>query len=160
MPAPSALIDDFLSVLDPLRRAVADLTPDQLTARPVPGRWSTLEVVCHLADSEQAWCHRMKRVIAEDRPLLIGYDESRLAASLGYQSRDLADELDLLGRMRRQMAAILRSLPDSAWSRQGVHNERGLVTLEEMVRIEAEHVTHHVRHILDKRRALGLPVEP
>ena len=31
-------------------------------ARPVPGKWSTLEVVCHLVDSEQAWCHRMKRV--------------------------------------------------------------------------------------------------
>ena len=43
---------------------------EALKARPVPGKWSTLEVVCHLVDSEQAWCHRMKRVIAEDNPLL------------------------------------------------------------------------------------------
>lgn len=54
------------------------------------------------------------------------------------------------------MAVILRTLPDSAWSRLGVHNERGLMTLEEMVRVEAEHVAHHLRHVLDKRRALGL----
>jgi uncharacterized damage-inducible protein DinB len=159
MPSHQALIDELLSGLGALRRAVADLTPEQWTARPVAGRWSTLEVVCHLVDSEQAWCHRMKRVIAEDRPLLIGYDETRFTAALGYHDRDSAEELELLERQRRQMAAVLGRLPETAWSRQGVHSERGLVTLAEMVRLESEHVFHHLRHVQDKRRALGLPVE-
>src|SRR5436309_10022241 len=113
------LIEAYLDGVALLRRAVGGMSREQLTARPVPGRWSTLEVVCHLADSEQAWCHRMKRVIAEDRPLLIGYDETRFAQALGYQVRDPGEELDLLERMRRQMAAVLRSLPEAAWSRQG-----------------------------------------
>ena len=89
---------------------MADLSPHQLQARPVAGKWSTLEVICHLVDSEQAWCHRMKRVIAEEKPLLIGYDESRFTASLYYHQHDLDEELDLLERMRRQMAAILRDV--------------------------------------------------
>jgi hypothetical protein len=158
MPDRTALIDQFLAGIDTLREAVAGMTPEQWSARPVAGRWSTLEVVCHLVDSEQAWCHRMKRVIAEDRPLLIGYDESRFASALAYQGRDMAGELDLFDRQRRQMAAVLRGLPEDAWSRVGVHSERGLETLEEMVGIEAEHVFHHVRHVRDKRRALGLPI--
>ena len=83
------------------------MTAEQLRARPVPGKWSTLEVVCHLVDSEQAYCHRMKRVIAETRPLLIGYDETRFAATLGYHDRDLEQELTLLDQMRQQMARIL-----------------------------------------------------
>ncbi len=161
MPASSrdALIDDFLSGLPRLRRAVAGLDPEQLRARPVPGKWSTLEVVCHLADSDQVWCHRMKRVIAEDRPLLIGYDETRFTATLPYHEADLEEELALMEGMRRELARILRGLPDSAWSRTGVHNERGLVTLEEMLQAETEHVPHHLAHILEKRKALGIPAE-
>jgi len=161
MPASSrdALIDDFLSGPARLRRAVAGLDAEQLRARPVPGKWSTLEVVCHLADSDQVWCHRMKRVIAEERPLLIGYDETRFTAALPYHEADLEEELTLIEAMRRELARILRGLPDSAWSRTGVHNERGLVTLEEMLRAEVEHVPHHLTHVLEKRKALGLPAE-
>ena len=69
----------------------------------------------------------------------------------------MEEELALLGGMRVQMARILRSLPGSAWSRVGEHSERGPMTLEDLLRAEAEHVPHHVRHVLEKRRALGLP---
>src|SRR3984893_14913771 len=99
-------IDAYLDGPAQLRRAVAGLSPEQLQARPVPGKWSTLEVVCHLVDSEQAWCHRMKRVIAEERPLLIAYDESRFTAALAYHQGDLEQELVLLESMRWQMARI------------------------------------------------------
>src|SRR5438874_13766049 len=119
MPVASDLIDAYLDGPAQLRRAVAGLTADQLVARPVPGKWSTLEVICHLVDSEQAWCHRMKRVIAEEKPLLIGYDESRFAAGLAYHENDLAEELALLEGMRRQMARTLRAQPQAAWSRTG-----------------------------------------
>ena len=65
----------------------------------------------------------------------------------------------MLEGMRRQMARILRGLPEAAWSRTGVHSERGLMTLEEMLRAEAEHVPHHLAHIVEKRKALGLPAD-
>jgi DinB superfamily len=149
-------IEAYLSGPELVRRSVAGMSREQLLARPVTGKWSTLEVVCHLVDSEQAWVHRMKRVIAEDRPLLIGYDEARFSAALGYQERDLEEELALLDGMRSQMGRILRALAGPVWSRTGVHTERGLITLEQMVAIEADHIPHHVKFIHDKRRALGL----
>src|SRR5438105_13823947 len=110
-------IDGYLAGPESVRRAVSGMSREQLLAKPVPGRWSTLEVVCHLLDSEQAWIHRMKRVIAEDRPLLIGYDESRFASSLRYHEHDLEEELNLLDQSRRQMGRVLRPLPDDAWTR-------------------------------------------
>jgi uncharacterized damage-inducible protein DinB len=152
------LIADYLVGPVQLRRVVTDLSQQQLESRPVPGKWSTLEVVCHLADSEQAWCHRMKRVIAEERPLLIGYDESRFTGALFYHEQKLEEELALLEGMRRQMARILRGLPDPAWARTCIHSERGMMTLEEMLQAEVEHVPHHIKHINEKRKALGLPV--
>jgi hypothetical protein len=154
--ATSRLIDDYLAGPEAVRRAVAGMTREQVLARPIPGKWSTLEVVCHLLDSEQAYVHRMKRVIAEDRPLLIGYDESRFAARLFYHDRDLATLLDLIEGNRREMAHILRHLPEEAWKREAVHNERGLETLESIVRLEVEHIAHHLRHVSEKRKELGL----
>jgi len=160
MSMPLDLIEAYLDGPAQVRRVVAGLTADQLTARPVQGKWSTLEVVCHLVDSEQAWCHRMKRVIAETRPLLIGYDEGRFAACLAYHDHDLEEELMLLEGMRRQMARVLRAIPDAAWSFTGVHSERGLMTLEDLLRAEVEHIPHHLGFIVEKRKALGLAAVP
>src|SRR5437773_8763324 len=117
MPSTSELIDAYLDGSKILRQAVAGMSREQLVSRPVPGKWSTLEVVCHLVDSDQAWIHRMKRIIAEDRPLLIGYDERRFAAALGYQERNVEEELAIFEQSRRQMARILRALAADAWAR-------------------------------------------
>ncbi len=153
----SQLLQAYLDGPASLRRILSDMTTEQLIARPVAGKWSTLQVVCHLVDSEQAWCHRMKRVIAEENPLIIGYDETRFTASLAYHAHDLEEELTLLDGMRNQMGRVLAGLAAEAWSRTCVHSERGLMTLTDMLKAEVDHIPHHIRHIGDKRAALGLP---
>src|SRR5437764_7480429 len=117
------MIDRYLAGADTLRQAVAGMTREQLVARPIAGKWSTLEVVCHLADFDPILADRMKRVIAEDRPPLLGADEKRFAAALAYHQRDVEEELALIEQTRAQMARILRTLPDEALARVGVHNE-------------------------------------
>jgi hypothetical protein len=157
MSAIAPLIENYLAGVETLRQAVAGMTGDQLRTRPVPGKWSTQEVVCHLADFEPILSDRMKRVIAEERPQLIGADENRFAATLAYQERDVVEELAIIDQTRRQLARILRLLPDEALSRVGVHNERGPLTLEKLLFSAINHIPHHVKFIQDKRKALGLP---
>jgi hypothetical protein len=153
----SQLIDPYLAGAQTLREAIAGMTREQLTARPVHGKWSTLEVVCHLADFEPVLADRMKRVIAEDRPTLQGADETRFAAALAYHQREVEEELAIVEKTRRQMARILRTLPDGALARVGVHSERGPRTLEQLLTGATGHIPHHVKFIGEKRRALGLP---
>ena len=88
----SQLTEEYLAGPQVLRRAVTGMNREQLQARPVPGKWSTLEVVCHIADFEPVLADRMKRVIAEERPALIGANEKSFAASLAYHDRDLEEE--------------------------------------------------------------------
>jgi hypothetical protein len=152
----SPLIDAYLAAPGALRKGVAGMTAEQLRARPVPGKWSTLEVVCHLADFDPIIADRMKRVIAEDRPTLLGADENRFAAALAYHQRDAEEELAIIERTRQQLARILRTLPDEALERVGVHNERGPRTLEQLLTGATGHVTHHLQFIHEKRKALGL----
>jgi uncharacterized damage-inducible protein DinB len=150
------LIDSYLAGPKTLRQAVAGLSREQRVARPVPGKWSTLEVVCHLADFEPILADRMKRVIAEDRPTLLGADENRFAAALVYHERDLEEELTIIERTRQQLARILSHQPPEALARVGVHNERGPRTLEQLLSGAINHIPHHVRFIMEKRQALGL----
>jgi uncharacterized damage-inducible protein DinB len=97
--------------VEKLRVAVAGLTSEQLRSRLVAGKWSTLEVVCHIADCEQFFADRMKRTVAMDRPLLCGADGFRYPEPLPYQEYDLEQELDIVAVTRRQMARTLRLVP-------------------------------------------------
>lgn len=154
---PDQVIADYLAGPAKLRAAVAGMTREQVLARPVPGKWSTLEVVCHLADFEPVLADRMKRIISHDRPLLMGADERLFAAKLAYQDRDLDEELAVIESVRRQMARVLRTLPAEALKREGCHNERGLRTLEEMLTGAVNHIEHHLPFIDEKRTVLGRP---
>src|SRR3989441_7642001 len=156
MSALTPLIDNYLAGVQTLKQAVAGMTREQLVARPVPGKWSTLEVVCHLADFEPIGADRMKRVIAEERPTLIGADEKHFASALHYHDRDLEEELTIIERTRGQMARILRKLPAEALNRLGNHNERGPQTLEQLLTSMSNHIPHHAKFIQEKRKALGL----
>jgi len=150
------MIEDYLAGPAALRKAVAGMTPEQLQARPVPGKWSTLEVICHLSDFDPILADRMKRVLALDRPQLIGADETRFAATLAYHQREFEEELTILEKTRSQMARILRTQPEDALGRVGVHNERGPLTLEQLLATSTRHIFHHLKFIEEKRRALGL----
>jgi hypothetical protein len=150
------MIESYLAGPKALRQAVRGLSREQLQARPVPGKWSTLEVVCHLADFDPILADRMKRVIAEDQPQLLGASEVKFAAALAYHQRDVEEELTIIESTRRQMARILRNLPADALQRVGIHNERGPLTLERLVTTATGHIPHHVKFIEEKRKALGL----
>ena len=155
--APADLISAYEQGVEELRAAVAGLTSEQLRSRPVAGRWSTLEVVCHITDCEQFFADRLKRTVAMDRPLLLGADGSRYPEPLRYQEHDLQQELDLVAATRLQAARTLRLVAPDAWQRTAVHSETGLVTLRQLLRHAINHLRHHLRFVAEKRAALGLP---
>jgi hypothetical protein len=157
MSAHSQLIDSYLEGVNTLRKAVEGMNAEQLKARPVPGKWSTLEVICHLADFEPILADRMKRIISHDRPALVGADENLFAANLAYHDRDAKEEMEIIANTRQQMARILRTLSADAMQRVGIHNERGELSLERMLSMATNHIPHHVPFIREKRKALGLP---
>src|SRR5207302_1843233 len=115
------------------RAAAAGMSGEQLRSRPVAGRWSTLEVVCHVGDCEQFFADRMKRTLAMDRPVLVGADGWRYPEAVRYHDRDLEEELALIELTRRQMARILKLVPEEAWLWTALHTEMGLVTLRRLL---------------------------
>jgi hypothetical protein len=148
------LITDYEQGAQLLSKAIAGMTTDQLKARPVPGKWSTLELICHIADFEPVYADRMKRVIAEENPPLLSGDPDLFLKGLAYHDRDAQEEIALIDIVRKQMARILRTLPDAAFARVGTHSRDGALSLETLLKRITGHIPHHVKFIAEKRAAL------
>ena len=151
------LIEQYVACTQKLRKAVAGLSPEELTARPGPGNWSILENIVHLADSDAIAIDRMKRMLTEINPPLLYADETAYVDRLFTHDQSLEDALTLIDVGRRQFARVLRKLPEAAFERAGTHNKRGRVTVGGMVKDYVEHVDHHLKFINEKRAKLGKP---
>jgi uncharacterized damage-inducible protein DinB len=148
------LVAAYEQGIEHLRSAVAGMTPAHILARPIPGKWSTQEVVSHLADTEIYYTDRIERTIALEKPLLMGVDERPYPERLSYQALDLTEQLDLFTALRRHATRILRMQPAETWQRTAIHSETGLVTLRQLVFQAVRHVRHHLPFIAAKRAAL------
>lgn len=155
---PSAeLISAYESGIESLLASVAGWTAEQLQARPIPGKWSTIEVVSHMADAEIYFADRIVRTVALDHPLLIAVDERTYPQRLNYQAFVLEEQLALFAAIRKHVARILKMQPEEAWARTAIHTESGLVTLRQLVLQPIRHLRHHLRFIHEKRDALRIP---
>ena len=150
-----AIIDEYEKGGEELRLAVRGLEPEDLLAVPVPGTWSIQQIVIHLMDSDLILADRMKRVIAEENPSLIGFDESRFAQNLFYDEQSAEDAVTIVDLNRRNFARVLRKLPDETFDRVGTHNERGPMKLSDLLAGAVKHLQHHLKFVVDKREKLG-----
>ena len=145
------VIEHYLAGGGRLRQAYEGLSRSQLLAFPIPGTWSLQQIALHLMDSDLIASDRMKRIACMDRPLLIGYDETAFSNLPGLDQIDVWDAIELFDRNRRLTAMILRSLPDSAFERFGIHNESGRVTLADMLQAYIDHLEGHLEWVYKKR---------
>ncbi len=152
----SLAIEAFEAQHDTLHHWLAGISDAQLDAQPVPNTWTPRQLLVHMLDSDLAASHRMRRIAAEDKPLLIAYDETSLANTFALSAGDLRTVADLFSANRRWAAGWLRRLDDASFDRVGIHNQRGKVTLGEMVQLYVEHVRKHEPFMMAKRKALGL----
>ncbi len=60
---------------------MAGVSEAEMDYVPSPGRWTIRQILGHLTDSEMVGADRLRRVIAEDNPTLMGYDEKLWAGS-------------------------------------------------------------------------------
>jgi hypothetical protein len=131
-----------------LLRAAYDALPrESRTWRPGPERWSALEVLAHCADAELHAAIRIRALLAEERPLIAGFDEKRWAATLDYQSVDPEQAFATITAANRLTTALLKRLPDAAFEVYGTHTQRGEYSAKDWFRMYAEHLEVHARQL-------------
>ena len=149
-----SLIARYAAGADEVASSLEGFPPGRLTDHPFPGKWSACEIVHHLADSESVSAIRLRRLLAEDRPVIQGYDQERYAVRLKYNERDLVPALELFRAVRANTTWLLQGMAESDWSREGWHTESGLYTPEVWLTIYAAHAHNHAGQIRRLREAL------
>jgi hypothetical protein len=142
--------DGYRAVTD----ALAGMTSAEWEAREAPGEWSPREIVHHLADSEMTSAIRLRLLIAQDAPTIIGYDQEAFVANL-FSDRPIAPSLAAFAAARASTAPILRRLSDEQWQRSGTHSESGPYTIVDWLRIYAAHGHDHADQIRRARATVA-----
>lgn len=141
-----ALVEQYEAGHQAIVDALAGVSSAELEAREAPGEWSPREIVHHLADSEMTSAVRLRLLIAEDNPTLVGYDQEVFVANL-FPERPIEPSLAAFGAARAATAPILRRLTEEQWQRAGTHTEVGRYSVEDWLQTYAAHAHEHADQI-------------
>jgi len=141
------LIGRYAAGPERLRAALAKVPEEARQWRPGPGRWTVHEIVCHCADSETNGALRIRYLVMEKDPVIIGYDQDAWASGLDYHAHPLKVALNTVDAVRANTVPLLRRLPEAAWTRVGRHTESGSYGAADWLRSYAEHLEKHSRQI-------------
>lgn len=143
---------------DRLANEVDELSEGELVKRPQDGGWNLKELAGHMVEDERVWGHeRLPRILAEENPVLPGYDQDAAVRNAKYGTDPIGNALAEWKSLREQTVALLRGMRPEDLSRTGRHEERGPITAAEVASILAEHDAEHLRQALALK---GLSREP
>ena len=149
-----ALIDQYEDGFRAVTAALEEISEAELEAREAPGEWSPREIGHHLADSEMTSAIRLRLLIAQDAPTILGYDQEAFVRHL-YPDRPIEPSLAAFGAARAATTPILRRLSEEQWRRTGTHSESGSYSVEDWLRIYGGHAHDHAAQIRRARAALA-----
>ena len=146
------LLERYRAGVGEVEGALAGAGEAELDAVPADGEWSARMVVHHLADSESNSYVRVRTLLAEDAPLIQGYDEGLFARRLHYD-RPVEASLAVFRAVRASTVELLDQLEDEDWDRAGTHSESGHYSMDDWLQIYADHAFDHAEQIRRARRA-------
>ena len=145
--ARNALIERYAAGPAELEAAWNEVPDEARSFRPAVGQWSAHEIVVHCADSETYAATRIRLLVAEPSPLIVGYDQEHWVHALGYDQVPAESALVVVTAVRAHTANLLRRLDDAAWARVGEHTESGRYSALDWLETYGAHLHDHAAQI-------------
>ncbi len=150
------LIENISDFPEAVEAAIRPLSEAQINMPCGEGEWTVHEVVHHMADAHINGYVRMKLVLTETLPILKPYDQDAWVELNDTTSLDAS--LAILRGLHIRWCQMLSSLSEDCWTRQGVHLENGLMSLDDLLRLYAQHGEEHLDQIRRLRKSQGIEV--
>ena len=137
-----------------LETAVKGLSDTQLDTPTGEGKWTSRQIAHHIADANLNAYSRMKLIVTENKPILKPYDQDQWASLADCKNGRIESSLTLIKGLHERWLMFLNSLPETNWTREGIHLENGKVTLDDVLRIYSKHGETHVQQIISFREKM------
>ena len=146
-----------------LDRTLAGVSEADLDTPPSQGGWTIRQIVHHLADGDDLWKTFIKAALGNGNAGFLfdwyrEYPQEVWADHWAYASRPLAVSLALLKASRANVLQLLEEVPD-AWHKSGNFREptgeTEPVPVGFVIKMQADHIEHHVKRILAIRDEIG-----
>ena len=145
--SPGGVLDRLRSTALDLVSLVSGTDPARLGHAAGPGAWSAATVVGHLADAELVYSVRLRMVLTADRPWLVGFAEEAWVTRFGPLDPDVREALHRWRVLRDANVRLFASLGEHEWAREGVHEERGTLTMAGLAELMVSHDRDHLDQI-------------
>jgi len=132
---------------DALDDIVKSHSAKQMRSRPFEGKWTPTEVIGHLCDAEWVYGFRMRLILCEDEPQILGMDQDRWVSGQRYNERDPAELVRTFRALRGCNVYQWKRMTPADLARTGRHNERGPESLGTMLRMLGGHDLSHLDQI-------------
>jgi hypothetical protein len=130
-----------------LDRLIKGVPASRLRRRPAPEKWSAGEILAHLADCEIVTGWRLRQILGAPGTPIQPFDQDSWAAAGHYGKRDPRKSAEQFRVVREANLALLKSLAPEQWKHHGMHSERGVETIEHIVRMIAGHDLNHTKQV-------------
>ncbi|SPU38822.1 putative metal-dependent hydrolase [Lysinibacillus capsici] len=127
--------------------AIEGLTEEELRYKPAPNKWSIHQILIHVTDSEISAIPRLKKVLAEEEPILVSFDQDAWANTLSYDLLDREQYLHLFKLLRTSMQPILDNLTSEQSRRVGIYIDQERFTFKQLLEFRVQHVRDHLDQI-------------
>ncbi|MBE0551338.1 MAG: bacillithiol transferase BstA [Ignavibacterium sp.] len=138
-----------------LRKAVENLSEQQLDTPYRKGGWTVRQVIHHLPDSHINAYVRFKLALTETNPTIKTYEEHLWAELPDTFKTPIDVSLTLLESLHARWAVLLRSLIDEQLEKTFQHPEWRDITLDKTLALYAWHSKHHLAHITELKKKMG-----
>lgn len=142
---------DPLEVLGQTSATLVDIVQSNsvtaLRTRPFADKWTPNEVIGHLVDSEWVYGYRLRLVLCEDSPPILGTNQNAWVAGQQHNQREPSEQVETFRSLRELNLALWKRLSPADLTRTGLHNERGPESLAVMLRMMAGHDLSHLNQI-------------
>lgn len=128
-----------------LEGLLEEFKPEDYARSYANGKWTARQIVAHLADVELSHAFRYRQTLAEDLAVLQPFDQDRWAKR--YRKADPSLALAAFKGVRSWNLALLATLDLDDWLKEAHHPERGMVSVDLMVRLLAGHDLNHLAQL-------------
>jgi hypothetical protein len=127
-----------------LARNVREYPVTILRSRPFDRKWTPNEIIGHLADSEWVYGYRLRLILSEVDPPILGTDQNLWVTRQGHNEREPSELVEMFRAMRQFNLVLWKRMSAEDLKRTGQHNERGPESLGVTLRMMAGHDLSHL----------------